>query len=685
MSLTTDRSGTRLEPRPGSSGDQPEPLAWTHWLFLALLAGFAGLVVRNAWLSDDAYITFRTVDNFVNGHGLTWNVAERVQAYTHPLWMLLISAAYAATREVFFTSLAISIGLSVISVVLVARLADERSPLPALAVGVLALSKGFIDYATSGLENPLTHLLLAAFLLIYVRREWTPGWILRLSLCTALGMVNRVDTVLLFGPALAWAWIETRGWRALGYAALGFAPLIAWELFSLVTYGALVPNTALAKLNTGLIPQTTLIHHGLTYLYNSLRVDPITLLTISVGVLLPISTRDWRKLSLTAGIVLYLAYIVRVGGDFMSGRFLTAPLLLATALIVSAPWSRLSPRPRRVQAALLVVLALVGLSSPYTPLRAPGGRRADQDADVWVLGRTIKDERANYYPTAGLLPALRSQGDFPDHDWAVLGRAAREKGPHVVVKGSVGFYGYFAGPEVTIVDILGLGDPLLARLPVADPDWQIGHYGRLLPEGYVETLESGEARIADPALAAYHDRLTLVTRGDLWDPVRLREVLRMVTGRYDGLLDAYAYRVTPELDRSVTIINPTDHSYVYAYVWNAGSGSVYLLDDASSLGRAYEVRWRISPQGVTFEGDHLRVLSTKTGISDSELLNVGAIFSPDDALTAYEMVERRFWFGIESDTGDLRIIHPARDWRNPDAPGGYWQSADLSDILTFAP
>jgi hypothetical protein len=45
-----------------------------------LLAAFAALVVRNAWLSDDAYITFRTVDNFIHGYGLTWNVAERVQS-----------------------------------------------------------------------------------------------------------------------------------------------------------------------------------------------------------------------------------------------------------------------------------------------------------------------------------------------------------------------------------------------------------------------------------------------------------------------------------------------------------------------------------------------------------------------------------------------------------------------------
>ena len=51
------------------------------------LALYAFVVLQSAWLCDDAYITYRTVDNFVSGLGLRWNPIERVQAYTHPLWM----------------------------------------------------------------------------------------------------------------------------------------------------------------------------------------------------------------------------------------------------------------------------------------------------------------------------------------------------------------------------------------------------------------------------------------------------------------------------------------------------------------------------------------------------------------------------------------------------------------------
>lgn len=84
----------------------------------ALLALFVVVLVRTAWVSDDAYITFRTIDNFIGGYGLRWNVDERVQAYTHPLWMLLLSAGHAITREPYFTSIALGMACSMAAVAL---------------------------------------------------------------------------------------------------------------------------------------------------------------------------------------------------------------------------------------------------------------------------------------------------------------------------------------------------------------------------------------------------------------------------------------------------------------------------------------------------------------------------------------------------------------------------------------
>ena len=62
---------------------------------LLLIAG----IVHAGWMCEDAFITLRTVDNWVNGFGLRWNVAERVQSYTHPLWMLCLTPVYWLTRS----------------------------------------------------------------------------------------------------------------------------------------------------------------------------------------------------------------------------------------------------------------------------------------------------------------------------------------------------------------------------------------------------------------------------------------------------------------------------------------------------------------------------------------------------------------------------------------------------------
>ena len=63
-------------------------------LLLAIALVFSFFFVQNAYLCDDAFFSFRTADNFVRGHGLRWNVDERVQVYSNPLHVLAFSGLY---------------------------------------------------------------------------------------------------------------------------------------------------------------------------------------------------------------------------------------------------------------------------------------------------------------------------------------------------------------------------------------------------------------------------------------------------------------------------------------------------------------------------------------------------------------------------------------------------------------
>ncbi|MCX6552082.1 MAG: hypothetical protein NTY02_13965, partial [Acidobacteria bacterium] len=70
-------------------------------LFAVVLVVFAWIFLANSWVGDDAYITFRVSDNLIHGYGLRWNVAERVQAYTNPLWMFVMAGGAAVTGEFY--------------------------------------------------------------------------------------------------------------------------------------------------------------------------------------------------------------------------------------------------------------------------------------------------------------------------------------------------------------------------------------------------------------------------------------------------------------------------------------------------------------------------------------------------------------------------------------------------------
>jgi arabinofuranosyltransferase len=112
-----------------------------------------------------------------------------------------------------------------------------------------------------------------------------------------------------------------------------------------------------------------------------------------------------------------------------------------------------------------------------------------------------------------------------------------------VVEPNIGFRGFYAGPHVHIIDPLALTDPLLARLPaLRDPRWRVGHYLRAVPDGYVQTLNTGTCQMRDPALCEYWQTVRLVTSGELWSWARVRAALALQLGRYDHLIDEERYR-----------------------------------------------------------------------------------------------------------------------------------------------
>lgn len=491
---------------------------------------FLAVLLRTAWLSDDALITLRSVLNVTHGYGLTFNVAERVQTFTHPLWLLLLTPVSVVTGNVYYAAFGLSIAISLTVFWLAVRGAATTAQ-AWLAATVLLLSRAFVDFSTSGLENPLSNLLLALFAGAALGRTrqgeprlvalWTLGSLLYLS---------RPDDVLFVAPTLVVLTLQAgRSLATARRVALGLLPALLWTLFALVYYGFPFPNTAYAKLATG-ISRPELWYQGLFYMIDSIDRDPSSLVAIGLAIALGIVSRGPAR-TLAVGLVLYLVYVVSIGGDFMAGRFIATPVLLAVLLL-----SRLVTMEASRAWIVAGVLAVLGLSSSQVTL-------ASDSRFDGTVGKAagVVDERAFYFKTQSIVLANRLS--FTQPEWSTGERLPLTMDV-LDTCGLMGSAGLGWGPMTHMLDECALADPLLSRLPaVFNPEWRAGHFRRMIPDQYRESLEQRTNRLTDPALHALYEDLRVITRSrQLFSTERLAAIWRVNTGASAAGIDRRFYR-----------------------------------------------------------------------------------------------------------------------------------------------
>lgn len=507
---------------------------WPALAFVSLLA----VIVRLAWLSDDAYITLRMVDNFVNGHGLVWNAGERVQPNVHPLWTLLLVAGRVLTGECYFTTMWIGILLSAVVALWLMRFAGGAPEATAVAVLLLS-SRAFTDFATAGLENPLSHLMLVPLIAVTWFENDPRRRYARTALLTSLAACTRIDLLVLATPLLLAA-ARGVGWgHRLRWFLLGIAPFAAWLSFATIYYGSPLPVTAYAKALAHGVPLADLALQGLRYFVASTLHDPATTLVIVAGLGVGLTRPALQSRWLAIAAIAYCVYVVRIGGDFMSGRLLLPPFVMAVAILArllgTAParWSWLA------SVATLGAMLLGGLP---VWCRAP-----DDEPPPTMYYHGIVDERAVYAASLGLWSGQRS---VPVAGFRTAFLRANKLGPLVVPWAQVGRYGFESGDLFYIVDAW-LADPLMMRLPLVRPEpWRIGHFERRAPEGYFESLATGENRILHPGLRRFYEALRTSLRAPVFAQERLRAVWDLLRGAHDDDLRAYIaeqYRAPPRI------------------------------------------------------------------------------------------------------------------------------------------
>jgi arabinofuranosyltransferase len=485
---------------------------YKKWLTLLASICLGYELVVTAWLNDDSIFTIRTILNWLDGYGPVFNLGERVQAYTHPLWFLVLSLFLAISNSIYLTVFLASLALSFATVAIVIGRISASLLSGVFATLALLCSKAFIDYSTSGLENPLSHLLLTlacyfAFAFNQCPQKKLLAWF---SLSVAGVFLTRNDLILCLIPVIFYVFLKAKSlklsyWPAI---AMGCIPITAWLGFSIFYYGFPFPNTAYAKLGNG-IDRMDLIAQGRLYFLDSLVSDPITLIIIVLGFV--ISLRSTRLVqALTLGVFTYLLYILFIGGDFMSGRFFSAPFLL---MVIGIAHTTL---PTRLTLWILIPLTVLGLwnistsilgENPRIPLIPP-------------FPNGIADERRvhhKFYSVANYLEEKPAYLINPQR--SITGDTQIEVMCHAAA-------GLQKGPALHIVDDCGLADPLLSRLPARrDREWRIGHFERDIPSGYLDSIRTHNNMIVDDATHQYYDAIKLVTQDPLFSWERMKMIL----------------------------------------------------------------------------------------------------------------------------------------------------------------
>lgn len=485
---------------------------------------FAAAGWAHRWIVDDGFIYLRVVEQITSGNGPVFNAGERVEAFTSPSWVALLTLADVLTplrAEWLSVLLGIlasgaGVGLAIAASARAVRRGDASAFVVPFGVLVPMAILPMWIFQTSGLETGLVFGWLG--LCSWVLAGWADserGLAWHAAVVVGLGWLVRPElglfSAVLLAAVLVAQW-PTDGWPARGrLVAVALAAPLVYQVFRMGYYGAIVSNPAIAK-------EASETHFGRGWDYLVDFVSPYWLwlaaLVVVLGGYVPlvadlVAQRRRREIASVAAFVvaggLHALYVVAVGGDWMHARLLL-PALFAFALPVAVV-----PADRRHAVGLLLAPWLVAatlwlrppqagprirIGQPFTLANAQAGKVTTDDyrwgrhgpRRKWFVG----DEY--YYGTGFTALAKISVG--------VLDPPAPQLRLPVANVGGIGLISYAIGPDLYVFDRLGLANVIGARLTTAPSNGILprkpGHE-KPLPSVWAAAMLTGEGAHPDPA------------------------------------------------------------------------------------------------------------------------------------------------------------------------------------------
>jgi hypothetical protein len=439
-----------------------------YWPVLAATAVLLPHVRLFDFVTDDAYISFRYAANLAQHGQLVFNLGERVEGFTNFLWTVLLAAGIklglgpVATSR--FLGVAFGVGTLALVVRMSVRLSGQRpSVWHLIAPSLLASMGAFACWCTGGLETQLfTFLSFLGFDLLLAEISSRRGS--ASAAVFALAAMTRPEGLLFFGLGGFFRLLTAVGrerrfrprrgeWAWLMLFAALFVPYFAWRWRY---YGWPFPNTFYVKSSGG---AGTLIRGG--YYLRRFAEDygvPFFFLLALLG--RPAATdqprRDLWRLTALVWLV-FAAYVVKVGGDFMGLYRFILPVVPLGAVVVQESIRRLAQRLRPAVGRPVLALAGAALAVAFVA----GSLRVSRMA-VTFIGAD------NGIDTPGYLKKY-AEDRIPIGQW--FARNARPD--DLMTVGGAGVIPYYSG--IPAYDVFGLVDAHIAHDPRMSASDRPGH------------------------------------------------------------------------------------------------------------------------------------------------------------------------------------------------------------------
>ena len=524
----------------------------SHWvLAIPVVVVLVGAWMHH-WVAEDAFIDFRVIRNMLAGHGPVFNIGQRVEVYTDPLWVAVLAVVsfvlpffgvewWSVILGLAFTALGF-VSASAAAFRLSARFRQPGERVLPLGLFVVSCVAVVWDFSTSGLETGMIFGWIGLSWLLLVKTLDGESSARRAALVASLGFTIRPDMAPITVVLVAALWLVERAtnpsWsrrRAVMLVVHGAAIPILSELFRVAYFGLLTSNTAIAKSGTRLW-----LSQGWTYLWNFLSTYWLLVPLVGVVVLVaPLWRRLWREgerlrlvvmVAPAIGGLLDALYVTAIGGDFMHGR-MYLPAFFACGAVA---WC-VVPR-RAVMRLVVAALAVWGLWSLALARCGTGDE---------IAATGIADERSYWVGWAGNSNPVTLK-DYhrkvlekdmslrtPERSFAeTVAASSATTRPHLliarqllemshrpypaqlfVVEENVGIVGYSVPSEVFMIDGFALASPVNSHFAVpvrtrpghekmGSPPWVLGQFAPEY-EHFYDIYFKGQVPAATRALSCW--------------------------------------------------------------------------------------------------------------------------------------------------------------------------------------